>query len=205
MTRGKDGLSGIRDWFRRDPSKRSIFEAFAAPPSQHALPAPKAKQLPAVQRASPFAVFRPEPPPPAPPPPPVPPAPPQETWRALFRPPEESKPVNPFEFARERRERPSYAFIPAPIPEPIHLPALPAPTRAWRPPTAEELAAHFQQTFTIDEMFERIRELRETPEFKKEQLVASWRGQPVLVPIDPVVYQEFYTDFANFYGIPIEG
>jgi hypothetical protein len=51
-------------------------------------------------------------------------------------------------------------------------------------------------------MWDEIRRIRSLPEFKKDQLIYSWQGIPMMIPLDPVVYQEVYTDYANFYGIP---
>jgi hypothetical protein len=77
-----------------------------------------------------------------------------------------------------------------------------SPVVEWTLPSAQDLAQHFQRTMNLPEIWDMIRTIRATPEFKKDQLIYSWQGIPMMIPVDPVVYQEEYSDFANFYGIP---
>lgn len=83
---------------------------------------------------------------------------------------------------------------------------LPAPSTApvmeWKLPSVNELAEYFQSTMNLPAIWDSIRGIRSTPEFKKDQLIYLWQGTPMMIPIDPVVYQEKYTDWGNFYGIP---
>lgn len=72
----------------------------------------------------------------------------------------------------------------------------------WQLPTVEQLAEHFRRTNNLGAMWDYIRSVRGSLDFKKDQLIASWRGDPMVVPLDPVVFKEKFTDFANFYGIP---
>jgi len=133
-------------------------------------------------------------------------------WGEMFsRPTKEEPPVSGmFEkmVKAEEPPPPKYVLInPSVPPETLVRPhGLPAPRTApvmeWKLPSAGQLADHFQQTMSLPAMFNEIREIRATPEFKKDQLVYSWQGLPMMIPIDPVVYQEAYTDWANFYGIP---
>ncbi len=51
-------------------------------------------------------------------------------------------------------------------------------------------------------IWDMIRETRSLPEFREDQLKYYKYGVPMIIPVDPVVYREFYTDFANFYGVP---
>lgn len=77
-----------------------------------------------------------------------------------------------------------------------------SPVMEWTLPTPSQLAEHFRVKQNLNAMWDEIRAIRATPEFKKDQLIYSWQGLPMMIPLDPVVYQEMYTDFANFYGIP---
>lgn len=93
-----------------------------------------------------------------------------------------------------------------PVSVPVRPYGLPAPKTApvmeWVLPSPSELAEHFRKTMNLPAMWDEIRRTRSTPEFKKDQLIYSWQGVPMMIPLDPVVYQEVYTDYANFYGIP---
>jgi hypothetical protein len=77
-----------------------------------------------------------------------------------------------------------------------------APVMEWRLPTAEQLAEHFRRTNNLEGMWETIRNARAHPEFKIDQVAYYRRGIPMIIKLDPIVFQETYTDFANFYGIP---
>lgn len=110
--------------------------------------------------------------------------------------------------AEEPPPPPKYVLINPSVPpetptRPHGLPALStAPVMEWTFPTADQLAEHFHRTMKLPEIFSEIRAIRATPEFKKDQLVYSWQGIPMMIPVDPVVYREKFTDWANFYGIP---
>lgn len=104
-----------------------------------------------------------------------------------------------------------YTFLrPSNIPQtvPIQPYGLPAPAttspREWPLPTPTQMAERFHRTMNLPAMWDEIRSIREMPEFRRDQAKYYKQGAPMMVPVDPVVYQEVYTDFANFYGIPWE-
>lgn len=145
----------------------------------------------------------------APPPPPQPMAP----WQEMFPAQEEPAPSGMFEQMMKVEPPPppppKYIFFSPSAPaerQPIRAHGLPTPSTSpvmeWTLPTVEQLAAHFQATNDLPAIWNAIREARAHPDFKKDQLIYSWQGQPMVIPLDPIVYQEFYTDFSNFYGIP---
>jgi len=129
--------------------------------------------------------------------------------------PKAEKPKKPLEegfkevFKGPPETKQRYVFLnPSRPPEgiPIRPYGLPAPATApvmeWTLPTPSQLATHFRKTMNLPAMWDEIRRIRALPEFKKDQLIYSWQGVPMMIPLDPVVYQEVYTDYANFYGIP---
>jgi hypothetical protein len=224
-------MSGIFDIFRKKSGQKSLFDAFpsggmipATPPQPKekrdlfafldpnaATASPKGKSL--IQRLLP----------------PLPsfpsekglpseviparesaPAAPIAQWGEMFsRPTKEEPPVSKmFEKMMKAQEPPpKYVLInPSSPPEtpvrPHGLPASSKPVTEWTFPSAGQLAEHFHLTMKLPEIFSEIRAIRETPEFKKDQLIYSWQGVPMMIPIDPVVYREKYSDWANFYGIP---
>lgn len=138
------------------------------------------------------------------------PAPPVE-WGEMFSKSSEEPPVSGmFEKMVEQEELPppKYVFINPSVPPetPVRPHGLPpsrtAPVMEWSFPSASQLADHFQRTLKLPEIFSEVRALRATPEFKKDQIEYSWQGLPMMIPLEPIVYQEKYTDWANFYGIP---
>lgn len=186
------------------PEKRSVADVFRpkpklparTEPSQRGVSLPEvfSPKLPAVPEAAPRQ---------------------KETvpWKELIPAPaqEEAKPVSEVARTVFKPEAPpptKYVFIrPSAPPEisprrPYGMIVSPERRLDWKLPTPEELAQHFRKTNNLDAMWDYIRQVRAHPEFKKDQLIASWRGAPIEVPLDPVVYREKYTDFANFYGIP---
>lgn len=194
--------------------KKSIF-AFLDPKSKP--PAQLPAQLPAQvepkkKGLSIFDVLKPkavipvqEPPPPAP-------SQPMAAWAEMF--PVQAEPEPPpsamFEkIMRTEEPPPKYVFIaPSSPPElkPKRPYSLPAPSTApvveWTIPDARQLAEHFRQTMDLPAMWNMIREVRAHPEFRNDMLAHYWKGIPMIVPVDPIVFREKYTDFANFYGIP---
>jgi hypothetical protein len=126
--------------------------------------------------------------------PPQPLTPVSEVVREVFRPPAPASAkyvfMRPSEPPQVEAKR-SYEMI-----------AVPQKRLEWQLPTVEQLAEHFRRTNNLEAMWDFIRTTRSSLEFKKDQLIASWRGDPMIVPLDPVVYKEKFTDFANFYGIP---
>lgn len=186
--------------------KKSFFAMLLPPvpglPSEVALPKKKAKDI--------FDVIVREPQLPAPAPAP---AQPMTQWTDMFSAQAEPPIGGMFEKmtpAEEPEEPPpKYVLIKPSMPpektvvRPNFLPApSTAPVMEWQLPTVEQLAEHFQRTMNLPAIWDMIRNIRATPEFKKDQLVYLWQGLPMMIPIDPVVYQERFTDWANFYGIP---
>lgn len=111
-------------------------------------------------------------------------------------------------FAPREEEPPKYVFV---QPSKIFESARPggelivpgvSPVMGFRIPTPPELADHFRKTMELPGLFDEVRRIRSTPEFINDQLRSYERGEPGLVPVDPVVYRETYTDFSKFYGIP---
>lgn len=201
--------------------KKSPF-SFLAPKPKSSEPKPKAltpfsiferqSQLPVKaepKKPTPFSVLTPKTERPSAPPPPSRPA-------VVF-------PMAPVEEEREVREifKPvlktpveppkspyRYVFLrPSAPPETIQVRpyGLPAPATApvmeWTMPTPSQLAELFKK-MNLPQIWEMIRSVRERPDFLAEQRLYYSRGLPMMIPIDPVVFQETYTDFANFYGIP---
>lgn len=216
---------------KKTPEQKALFDVFAKPPSQlPALPSRPGEIVPAPKKPSLIDVFRPKTQLPAKPAPakkeislpevlapklPARPRPPEKAveWTALIprETPEEAKPLS--EVARTAFKPrdlppPKYVFIQPSAPPEVEakrayeLVVAPQTRAEWKLPTREELADHFRKTNDLEAMWNFIRDVRSNPAFKKDQVVASWRGDPMLVPLDPVVYKEKFTDFANFYGIP---
>jgi len=101
-----------------------------------------------------------------------------------------------------------YVFIkpsapPATLPRVYGLPApAPQPVREWGLPNPYQLAEHFKKLLDLPQIWDRIRDIRAMPAFKYEQIENYRIGIPMVIPITPVVYREFYIDFAEFYGVP---
>lgn len=221
-------MSGIFDFLKRKKEQKSLFDLPAPSPPKpgELIPAKKAEKRSLIDifRPKPHLPARPEPGkkeislpevfapklpalPEAPPPPPK-----QIEWGELIPPPSppEAKPIS--EVVRTFRSRespaPKYVFIQPSAPPEIEprrsfeLIVAPQTRVEWKLPSVEELAAHFRRTNNLEAMWDYIRNVRADPDFKREQLASSWRGVPITVPLDPIVYREKYTDFANFYGIP---
>jgi hypothetical protein len=140
----------------------------------------------------------------------APPSQPMAEWKEMF-PGKEGPPISGMfdKIVTPEEIPPRYVLINPSVPPektPIRPRGLPAPSTSpvveWAFPSAADLAAHFQRTMNLPEIWDMIRTIRATPEFKKDQLIYSWQGIPMMIPVDPVVYREEYTDFANFYGIP---
>jgi hypothetical protein len=79
-----------------------------------------------------------------------------------------------------------------------------APVVEWAFPEPKQLADHFRKNMHLEEIWNYIRRSRLDQRFKQDQIIYYRQGIPMVIPIDPIVYQEIYTDFANFYGIPWE-
>lgn len=140
---------------------------------------------------------------------PPPPSQPMAPWQEMFPVREEPAPSEMFAQSDEPPPPSRYVFLSPSAPaeqRPPRAHGLPAPSTSpvmeWTLPTVEQLAAHFQETNDLPSIWNAIREARAHPDFRKDQLIYSWQGQPMVIPLDPIVYQEMYTDFSNFYGIP---
>lgn len=141
----------------------------------------------------------------------APPSQPIAEWREMFHAATPNPPVSGMfeKMFKQEEPPPRYMFFNPSVPPektPIRPRGLPSPSTSpvveWTFPSAQDLAQHFQRTMNLPEIWDMIRTIRATPEFKKDQLIYSWQGVPMMIPVDPVVYQEEYSDFANFYGIP---
>lgn len=222
-------MSGIFDLFKgkKKSEQKSLIDVFG----KAQLPAVAPQELIQQQKpkpSSPIDVFRSKPQLPAQreparraalpevfvpkPPSAVAPTKPRE-WTSVVpvQPEAPSKPVSEAvreAFRQEQPEAPKYVFVRPSAPPEIQakrkyeMIVSPQQRLDWQLPTVEQLAEHFKRTNSLDDMWNFIRQVRSDPEFKKEQLASSWRGVPMIVPLDPVVYREKFTDFANFYGIP---
>lgn len=224
--RNRQEMSGLFDFFskkKKGPEQQSLF---ALPPSSNlptqypaekrspfSILAPKS-QLPGKaepRKPSPFSIFAPkqeevrERPASAPSRPPIQfPQATEETGevKEIFKvltPPAAPAAKNPNRYIFVRPSAP-----PERIPlRPYGLPApVAAPVTEWTMPLPSQLAEHFRSKMNLPGMWDMIRETRAMPGFREEQLENFQKGVPMFVRVDPVVYQEFYTDFANFYGIP---
>lgn len=100
----------------------------------------------------------------------------------------------------------------APIPRPgewprhtfIRIPKLPGVVGQWTPPSPQELAEHLKTIFLLDAIFPEVSAVRSTPDWGQKLIEHTSRGQPMAHRIDPVVYQNLYTDFAKLFNIPWE-
>ena len=222
-------MSGLFDFWKKKkkgPEEKSLFEGLIpALPTPHLPSAPKEKrslfsiltpksQLPARQESkqkspSPFSILAPK----------------REVTERIQAP--TPKPMIKFPKAQEEKgeikdlfkevlrpkPRPGttpnrYIFLrPSAPPEkiairPYGLPAPASPVMEWTMPTPSQLAEHFKTKMNLNGIWDMIRNARAMPGFREDQIANFEQGLPMILPIDPVVYQEFYTDFANFYGIP---
>jgi len=216
-------MSGLFDFFKKKgPDQRSLFPL---PPAASQLPAPLEER-----KRTPFSILKPEPGTPASPkspgffailapkrhenlPAPAGTKPPSAPAVVFPKAEEEKGEVRDIFKGVLRPVAPPppttrYVFIsPSGPPETTSARTygLPAPAERateWTLPTPSQLAEHFKKSMDLPAVWDMLREVRRRPEFKKDQLIYSWQGSPMVIPVDPVVYQEFYTDFANFYGVP---
>lgn len=134
-------------------------------------------------------------------------------WGSLMPgvPPQELRPLVEELKAQIKETRPSrtkYIFVrPSAPPQmeerrPYEMIALPEKSITWQLPGVEQLAEHFQKTNDLEGMWNYLRDVRALPEYRPDQLAKYMTGQPMVVPLLPIVKRERYTDFANFYGIP---
>lgn len=133
-------------------------------------------------------------------------------WQELFTPPAMfEEPIQEMIIPPPPIERmlPTEIFTragspPAPKGEPqytfIRLPRL--QVGQWVTPTPGELGAHFQGIFNTEKIFEDIRAMRETGEWAQAITDHAGHGMPLSVKLEPVAYQNFFTDFAKLYNIP---
>ena len=120
---------------------------------------------------------------------------PTEAVEKVFAPPREEEPLK-YVFVQ-----PSRTLEPAAPGGELIVPGV-SPIMGFRIPTPPELADHFRKTLELPALFDEVRRIRSTQEFVNSQLASYDRGEPALIPLDPVVYREMYTDFSKFYGIP---
>lgn len=103
---------------------------------------------------------------------------------------------------------PRYVFLEPSAPPEVYPPrarALPSASQAqkeWSLPSVEELADHLNRTLDLDAIFRDLKTIRSSPDFKKDQVRLAKQGLPMMIPVERIVYQESYTDFFSFYGIP---
>jgi hypothetical protein len=186
------------------PERGSVIDVFRAKPHLPAVPEPSRREITPADVLAPRLPARRESAPPTPPP---------VQWQSLIpaAAPKEERPMSEVArtvFAPSERPPTRYVFLrPSEPPQiapqrPHQMIVHPQGRTEWKLPTVEELADHFRKTNNLDAMWNFIRETRAHPDFKVDQQMAYYRGEPMVVPIDPVSYRERYTDFANFYGIP---
>lgn len=129
----------------------------------------------------------------------------EEGIKEVFQSP--PRPLAPAPAPAPASKRPSkYVFLrpsapPERIPYGLPAPAAQRPVMEWTMPTPSQLAQHFRG-LNLQSFWDRIRQIRAMPEFQADQIEYYKSGVPMMIPIYPVVYQERFTDFANFYGIP---
>lgn len=123
-------------------------------------------------------------------------------WERALGPPEEPEEPQPIEgfFAPAPIQEQPEPFREGPKPTLLHVPAI---ETYWQLPSVKELASWFQGTLDTPHLFADLEKVRKSREFLSAMARQTVSGQPVIVPVSTVVWQEFYTDFANFYGIPI--
>lgn len=159
----------------------SIFEAFLP------APAPETSKLPAVPEERPTSA--------------------PTIWEQIFGVPGEEPEATmlPSAPAPLIPTSPVEIFTPVPAPrEPkytfIRLPRL--QVGQWITPTPNELAEHFQRIFNTEQIIADLRNWRKSPEWASSITERAEAGMPVSIQVEPVVYQNFFTDFAKLYNIP---
>lgn len=204
-------LGGIFDFL--DPSKEgSIFDAFSKPTNTRkekkefpALPAPKSS-LPAVRKTEGaltelkkeklkekiLSLFMP----------PLPEV--KETRRAVA-------PEAPWEvmFSKSKDQPALYEEIPAERTEPISrhqfidtgLKRIPY-GGPWEAPDIQTMVDHLSEKVDLESVFQNLLENRSMPYYQDVLAEAAFRGIPLYVPISIIDDKNFFTDFADFYGIP---
>jgi hypothetical protein len=137
----------------------------------------------------------------APPGPPVPREEPQQQalW-AVFEPPgEQERPAAEFfrTFEPEEVSPPPPRWIPVGVPRPsVPLEGI------WSFPSVGDMAAQIMRNVDLTKVFGDLERMRETTGFW-QSLEANYKyGQPLMIPIQAVVFRELYSDLANFFGIP---
>ena len=110
-------------------------------------------------------------------------------WKSLF-PTSQEEEKDIFEsFRREREER---------------VPSMQMVEGTWMQDTVEEMAERMSRVMDLDRIFLEIQESRLTYGFKDFLEEAAHHGRPLTMPLFPVTQAEFYTDFAEFFGFPIQ-
>lgn len=232
MARRKEntvGMGGLFDFL--DPSKEgSIFDAFGKKPPKGrkeedapilpALPAPKGSQLPVVReerggglipekgtlKERLLSIFEPFGPPSEEPsraaliPEEIKET-PQEMisesgtmWEAMFTPSPETRPV--YEAVPVREDRPKYRFVSSQITK------IPYGQSEWKFPTLVQMAENLKTKIDLNQVFTELGESRLTSGYQELLAEAAFRGFPLYMPITVIDDKNFYTDFAEFYGIP---
>lgn len=117
-------------------------------------------------------------------------------WEAMFAPtPEEQRPI--FEAVPVRQDRPKYRFV---SPQITKIPY--GAEKEWEFPTLAQMAENLKSKIDLSTVFEELIGNRMTSGYMELLAEAAFRGIPLYTPITVIDDKNFYTDFAEFYGIP---
>ena len=224
-------MSGVFDVFmpkeeeekeREEKETRSLMERFLTPfapalPPPEALPglpgpAPKKGLIRAA--LEPFEVLAPAPKavPPITPLPTTPPEAVPELWEA-FVPADVREAIE-----REEELEPGELFAPAFEASPHGDPEPTRPMRPeqwtfiaprgaevdWVPLSPREVLMRLRKMMDLDDLFERVQGIRETPEFQADVASEAVYGRPGIIWLEPVTEVETFRDLSQFLGIPWE-
>lgn len=118
-----------------------------------------------------------------------------------------------FEPSPEVEERPVYEIF-RPPPEEIRaletryqfvhpgVTRIPYGEKEWEFPTVDEMARHLSKKIDLEKVFRELGEMRSTEGYEDLLADAAFRGIPLYTPVSVIDDRNFFTDFADFYGIP---
>lgn len=95
------------------------------------------------------------------------------------------------------------AFKPEPE-NPREAPPLQTFEGTWTMDTVEEMAARMGMVMDLDRIFNEIRESRQLYGFRQLLEESARHGRPLAIPLFPVTQSEFFSDFSEFFGFPIQ-
>jgi hypothetical protein len=72
----------------------------------------------------------------------------------------------------------------------------------WSFPSVDQMAEHLARMIDLGRIFRELGESRSTYGYQDLLADAAYRGYPLYTPISVIDDRNFFTDFAQFYGIP---